>query len=313
MRQILRLIAIIAAISTTSAAVAQNDARTERVQFAAGTSGATIRDSITGYEVVRYLLGAQAGQLMNVTLNTANTSTYFNILQPSQPQGPAMAQGELQPQINRFEGPLPESGDYVIEVFMYRAAARRGDVADFTLDVSISSGGSASSGSATGGATANVQGNPEFWLVNVQTSLNVHGTPSTSSPTFFQLPNGSIVRNLGCEAHEGRTWCMVPTGPNDGSSIGWVAAEFLVPGTPPPPGTNAFIPTDGGTAGGDTIANTCRRTAIREFGRDDLVDLRVETARVDGVVPVNGQFSDGSRFQCEFSARGELLNFRATN
>ena len=138
-----RTIATVLALTLASVsgpAAGQDEPRTVRVQFSAGSSGATIHDSITGYEVVRYLLGAEAGQTMAVMLETANTSTYFNILQPSQPDGPAMALGEMQPEINRFEGELPESGDYAIEVWMYRAAARRGDVAEFTLDVSITSG-----------------------------------------------------------------------------------------------------------------------------------------------------------------------------
>ena len=154
---------------------------------------------------------------------------------------------------------------------------------------------------------------PEFWQVNVSSSLNVRVDPSASSPAFFKLPNGSTVRNLGCQDNEGRRWCMVPTGPNDGASIGWVAAEFLVPASPLPAGTNARIPATNAGVSADSIEAICRSTALREFGRDDLVELQAQTARVDGVVPVNGQFSNGWRFQCEFSASGELTSFRATN
>ena len=248
-------------------------------------------------------------------MTTGNTFTYFNVLQPSAPDGPAMVRGEITPEINTFSGALPESGDYVIEVYMVRAEARRGGVAEFTLDVSIG----VSSGTSTGTATASGQDGPEFWRVTSNSPLNVRADSTTSSRAFFKLPSGSIVRNLGCERNEGRIWCMVPTGPNDGASIGWVAQDFLAPGGRPPGGGNAFIPSDGGTAssGGtvssERIAETCRSTAQREFGREDLVDLRVETARVDGVVPVNGQFSNGWRFQCEFRANGELINFRSTN
>jgi hypothetical protein len=131
----------IAAISAP--AVAQDKPRQERIEFAIGKSGATIKGRIKGYEVVRYMLGAQAGQRMTVALNTSNTYTYFNVIQPSHPEGPALAISEqagsnpMVPDLNRFDGVLPESGDYGIEVWMYRAAARRGDTADFTLDVEI--------------------------------------------------------------------------------------------------------------------------------------------------------------------------------
>jgi hypothetical protein len=64
---------------------------------------------------------------------------------------------------------------------------------------------------------------PEFWRINVQSTLNMHAEPSTASRTFAQFQCGMAVRNLGCENHEGRTWCMVPMAPNDGASIGWVA------------------------------------------------------------------------------------------
>jgi hypothetical protein len=87
-------------------------------------------------------------------------------------------------------------------------------------------GGGAMAGSGSGGA-------PEFWRVNVQSTLNMHAEPSTSSRSFAQLQRGMVVRNLGCEQHEGRTWCMVPMAPNDGASIGWVAADYLVPASGP--------------------------------------------------------------------------------
>ncbi|WP_300535241.1 SH3 domain-containing protein [uncultured Mameliella sp.] len=72
-----------------------------------------------------------------------------------------------------------------------------------------------------------MSGGPDFWEVDVHSSLRVHAAPSTGSPTFFRLPTGSVVRNLGCRFADGRRWCQVPTGVDDGASIGWVAGEFL--------------------------------------------------------------------------------------
>ncbi|HBG98228.1 MAG TPA: hypothetical protein DDY29_05705 [Rhodobacteraceae bacterium] len=89
-------------------------------------------------------------------------------------------------------------------------------------------GGGAMAGSGMGSGSA-----PDFWRVNVSSTLNMHAEPSTASPTFARLQRGMVVRNLGCEQHEGRTWCMVPMAPNDGASIGWVAAEYLVPASGP--------------------------------------------------------------------------------
>lgn len=88
-------------------------------------------------------------------------------------------------------------------------------------------------GGAMAGSDASAAGGPEFWRVNVQSTLNLHAQPSTGSPSFAKLQRGMVVRNLGCEDHEGRTWCMVPLAPNDGASIGWAAAEYLVPASGP--------------------------------------------------------------------------------
>jgi hypothetical protein len=94
-------------------------------------------------------------------------------------------------------------------------------------------GGGAMAGSGTGGGMSG--SGPEFWRVNVHDTLNVHGAPSTASPTFYRLHRDTVVRNLGCERSEGRMWCQVPIAPEDGASIGWVAAEYLVPAAGPAP------------------------------------------------------------------------------
>lgn len=86
---------------------------------------------------------------------------------------------------------------------------------------------------ASSGVSAGPDGGPEFWRINVQATLNMHAEPSTSSPTFAKLQRGMVVRNLGCQESQGRMWCMVPMAPNDGASIGWVAAEYLVPASGP--------------------------------------------------------------------------------
>ena len=42
---------------------------------------------------------------------------------------------------NRFEGDLPASGDYTIRVYLYRNAARRGESANYSLEVAIAAAG----------------------------------------------------------------------------------------------------------------------------------------------------------------------------
>ncbi|MDV5168387.1 hypothetical protein [Photobacterium rosenbergii] len=117
---------------------ASDDIRSERVQFQPGSNNAVIESSITGYEVVDYLLGARAGQTMNVSLATKHTATYFNILAPGE-NAEAMFNGSINE--NQFEGALPSSGDYKIRVYMMRSAARRNEVAPYRLEVVIAGKG----------------------------------------------------------------------------------------------------------------------------------------------------------------------------
>lgn len=130
--------------------LAEDAIRTEIVHFKHGESGATIEGRIKGYETVDYVLGAAAGQTMNVSMATKHTATYFNILAPGETEV-AMFNGSMAD--NQFEGPLPESGDYKIRVYMMRSAARRDEVAEYRLEM-IVGGGGAPAGDAKVAGTA---------------------------------------------------------------------------------------------------------------------------------------------------------------
>lgn len=107
--------------------------RQERVSFKPGTSSATLRGSIKGYETVDYLLGARAGQTMSVTLETDNLASYFNVLPPGTEA--AIAAGSQLG--NKWSGELPADGEYTIRVYLMRSAARRNESAKYTLSVGI--------------------------------------------------------------------------------------------------------------------------------------------------------------------------------
>ena len=127
-----------------------DDIKTERVQFEQGTSGAKIKGTITGYETMHYMIGAKAGQLMDVKLVTKSTSTYFNIFAPGKIPGQAEAMFIGDTGGDHFNGKLPESGDYLIQVYLYRSAARKGKKASFDLNVEIATESSASRSRAMG-------------------------------------------------------------------------------------------------------------------------------------------------------------------
>lgn len=111
---------------------ADSGIRTERVHFKKGARSAVIEARIKGYETVDYVVGAQAGQHMNVSLATKHGATYFNILAPGQNEV-AMFNGALNQ--NQYEGTLLASGDYTIRVYMMRSAARRNEVARYRLEM----------------------------------------------------------------------------------------------------------------------------------------------------------------------------------
>ena len=119
---------------TAGGSYARDDIRTERVHFQRGANSAVVEASIKGYETVDYVLGARAGQYMNVSLATKHGATYFNLLAPGENEV-AMFNGSVSQ--NQYEGTLPSNGDYKIRVYMMRSAARRNEVAHYRLEMII--------------------------------------------------------------------------------------------------------------------------------------------------------------------------------
>lgn len=113
--------------------LAQVQIRQERVQFQRGESGTTIQNRIEGDQIVDYVLNARAGQSMVVILDTNHLANYFNVTAPGEDS--AMFIGSTSG--NRFEGELPKDGDYTIRVYLMRSAARRGESANYTIEMGI--------------------------------------------------------------------------------------------------------------------------------------------------------------------------------
>ena len=132
----LTLIIIATGLFFLSAYSVADDSRNESIEFAPNTNSTIIKDSITGYETVNYQLKAKAEQVMTVDLKTDNTATYFNIFVPGKgPGDQAMFIGSTQG--SYFEGTLPADGDYTVQVYMMRSAARRNETTNYTLGISI--------------------------------------------------------------------------------------------------------------------------------------------------------------------------------
>jgi len=125
-------------LGQAGAMAAQDRIRTERILFEPGTTSALIEGSITGYQIVDYLVGAEAGQKAHISMQTDNLASYFNILPPGEDEVAMFIGSTLG---NEYEGDLPASGDYRIRVYMMRSAARRDEVANYRLDVTIDAAG----------------------------------------------------------------------------------------------------------------------------------------------------------------------------
>ncbi len=138
--------AALAMLLLAAAPLQADEVKTERVTFAAGSSGAVIDGAIKGHGTMHYLLGAKAGQVMRVKLATKSTSTYFNVFAPGKTPGQDEAMFIGDTGGDSFEGALPADGDYLIQVYLYRSAARKNESAKFTLNVEIAAGGGAAEG-----------------------------------------------------------------------------------------------------------------------------------------------------------------------
>ncbi|MGA7277724.1 MAG: hypothetical protein WBW79_07285 [Desulfocapsaceae bacterium] len=165
---------------------ARDDIKVERVSFERGKSSAVIKSSITGYAVVDYVLGARQGQSMKLSMTTDNSASYFNILAPGEDQV-ALFNGSIYG--NQYEGILPESGDYKVRVYMMRSAARRNEVANYTLNASIT--GSATVAQTMGDAPATdakVEGTPYHATGQVPCSMG--DAPQGSAQCDFGVIRG---------------------------------------------------------------------------------------------------------------------------
>ena len=120
-----------------------DEVRTESVRFEKGASSASIQGSLKGYETVQYTLGARQEQRMTVDMTTDNGAAYFNIFEPGKKPGEDGAMFIGSTEGLSFSGSLPASGDFMIQVYQMRSAARRDEIAEYTLEIEIVDGSEA--------------------------------------------------------------------------------------------------------------------------------------------------------------------------
>ena len=97
-------------------------------------AGATtaVHGTLKGYQLADYLIPLEAGQSVVMKLKTSNPSGNFNVDAPGATEG-AMFIGSIAG--DRFDTVAPVSGDYLVRVYLMRSAARRNELARYTLSV----------------------------------------------------------------------------------------------------------------------------------------------------------------------------------
>lgn len=218
-----------------SAPAMAQEQRMENFAFARGMSSRTVRDTIQGRESVIYRFGASAGQRLTVSLRSNNRNAYFNL--SAGYGGQPLHVGSMDG--NRIRLVLPETGDYFIEVYLMRNAARRGEIADYSLTVGIAGRPDIGidpppprpqpidPGNGDPDYADGLAGGPDYWRVTnvpIGDALNIRSRPAANAAVIARAPNGVRLRNLGCRASGQTRWCRVEL--RDGS-IGWANGRFL--------------------------------------------------------------------------------------
>lgn len=122
--------------------------RTERLTLGDGTT--STKDQIKGRDGVQYSFAARPGQQLMIRLASSNPSAYINVEKDGAAE--AVCQGALTGNVCAVRSEA--AAEYVVDVYLMRNAARRGDSAQYTLTIEPSAGPSAASGATTATAPA---------------------------------------------------------------------------------------------------------------------------------------------------------------
>ena len=128
------MLAITVGVSVAHETVCVGQVRTftfseQRIRFARGAHGATLRGRVTEDRTLLYTLNARAGQSMTVALECDSLKTRFDLSGPKDKSGQALASGEQE-----WTGTLADDGDYKM-IFVF-TDAREVNV-PFTLRVTV--------------------------------------------------------------------------------------------------------------------------------------------------------------------------------
>jgi len=157
------------------------------VSFPKGRDTAVIRGTVRGDMSIDYLLHAESGQRVRISMHTDNRSAYFNLYEPGKlPGDQAFFIGSTVG--DTFEGTLPATGDYTVDVYLMRSAARRKRTAHYSLTITLTNPSKADLGTPPA-SDIKVKGTPYHAVGKVpcSTGATAPGTPQCD----FRVIRGS--------------------------------------------------------------------------------------------------------------------------
>ncbi len=128
----MRLFYLLTVAAIASGFLSAQEAKTVAVQFEKGYDSALVPGRITGEEMVIYELKARDGQFLSVSLRPDNQSANYNIYIPGRGPGDEALFGSATGG-HEYTGQLYKNGVHRISVFLVRAAARRGETANYDI------------------------------------------------------------------------------------------------------------------------------------------------------------------------------------
>ena len=93
----------------------------KRIKFPRGSTSTVINNAVLRDEIDQYILNARAGQKMKVDISSIEDNASFQITRPDKTQ--LLPGAGFDDDAKHWNGELPETGDYVIEVAPTRGNA----------------------------------------------------------------------------------------------------------------------------------------------------------------------------------------------
>jgi hypothetical protein len=203
MGRTVRIACLLAAGLLAGAALAQQTG--QRVDFAAGETQATVEGALSGFGTGTHVVAAGAGQTLAVTLTADNPQTAFNVYAPGTAPGEGAVLYNGARQGPAFEAKVPASGDYTIQVYLSRAAARRSEASSYSLEVALT-------GEAEPATEAPAQPSPEDALVPGTNFHAVGEIPCAVAPDQPMGACGFGVRRSAPGSGSGAVTVTLPDG-----------------------------------------------------------------------------------------------------